>query len=54
MSLGYPGIKGPDDPGPKEKTEPVKILGQDAVNTLVRRLDGRTEVVPNDRIRKSG
>jgi hypothetical protein len=50
--MGYPGVPGNPDEYKPEKSEPVKILGEDAVNALVQHQNGRTELVPKDRLRK--
>lgn len=52
-NMGYPGVPGsPTDPGPREKTEPVKVLGSDAVNALVQTSSGEVKVVDKQNLRK--
>lgn len=53
MTVGYPGVKGsPTDPGPREKTTEVRVLGSDAVNSLVQHPNGDIEVVDNKRVKR--
>lgn len=51
-NLGYPGVNGPGAPKPKEKTVPVRVLGEDAVNALVQHQDGRSEIVDKKNLRR--
>lgn len=52
-NMGYPGVPGsPTNPGPREKSTPVKVVGEDAVNALVRHPNGDIEIVNKDRLRR--
>lgn len=51
-NLGYPGVQGPDAPKKQEKTVPVQVIGEDAVNALVRHEDGTTAVVDKKNLRR--
>lgn len=49
---GYPGVPGNPNDQPKPKTESGELLGQDAVNSLIRTDNGDVILVSNSKVKK--
>jgi hypothetical protein len=50
MTLGYPGVRGPDTPK-KDTRITGEIIASDAVNTLIKTEEG-LRVLPNSKVKK--